>query len=99
MVLASIAIIQNIEFKFAGLIMTVIIIQNLSEETLCAIKLRDKKHGHSTEAEICLILDEVILPKSRLKIGSALAGFGKQHGGIDLYLDKDQTPTKPASFE
>ena len=91
MVLIPIAIIQITQFKFIGLVIAVITIKNLSEETLRAIKQRAKKHEHSTEAEICLILDAAVLPKNRIKIGSALAEFGKQHGGIDLNLTRDNT--------
>jgi len=79
--------------------MAAVTVRNLDEETHRAIKQRAKKHGHSTEAEIRLILDQAVLRKNRLKIGSALADFGKRHGGIDLHLDRDQIPTEPASFE
>ena len=79
--------------------MAAVTVRNLDEETHRAIKQRAKKHGHSTEAEIRLILDEAVLSKGRLKIGSALADFGKQHGGIDLSLSRDKTPTKPVNFE
>ena len=72
--------------------MAVVTIKNLSDETYRAIKLRAKKHGHSTEAEIRLILDRVVLSKNHIKIGSTLADFGKQHGGIDLNLARDNIP-------
>jgi len=79
--------------------MAVVTIKNLSDETYRAIKLRAKKHGHSTEAEIRLILDRVVLSKNHIKIGSALADFGKQHGGINFHHTKDNAPTEPVSFE
>jgi plasmid stability protein len=76
-----------------------ITIRALPEETHRAIRLRAAQHGCSTEAEICAILEEAVRPESRLRIGSALAAFGRQIGGIDLAVARDQTPTDPATFE
>jgi len=79
--------------------MPVVTVRNLPEETHRALKLRAARHGRSTEAEIRDILEEAVRPKTRLKIGSALATFGQRFGGLDLDVTRDQTPTEPAVFE
>ncbi len=69
--------------------MTTVTIRNIPEETHRALKLRAARHGHSTEAEIRQILDDAVHPKTRLKIGSELAAFGRQFGGLDLNIAGD----------
>jgi plasmid stability protein len=79
--------------------MPAVTVRNLPEETHRALKLRAAQHGRSTEAEIREILEEAIRPKDRIKIGSELAAFGRRFGGLDLDIERDQTPTEPAKFE
>lgn len=79
--------------------MPVVTVRNLPEETHRALKLRAVQHGRSTEAEIREILEDAVRPKSRLKIGSELAAFARQFGGIDLDIARDQAPAEPATFE
>jgi plasmid stability protein len=79
--------------------MSVVTVRNLPEETHRALKLRAAQHGRSTEAEIRAILEDVVRPKGRVKIGSELAAFGRRFGGLDLDITRDQTPTDPAKFE
>ncbi|MGY5775540.1 FitA-like ribbon-helix-helix domain-containing protein [Rhizobium sp. LEGMi135b] len=79
--------------------MAAITVRNLPDETHRALKLRAEQHGRSTEAEIREILEEAVRPNDRLKIGSELAAFGRQFGGLDLDLERERTPTEPASFE
>lgn len=79
--------------------MAVVTVRNLPEETHRAIKARAAEHNRSTEAEIRFILEEVVRPKGRVKIGAELAAFGQQFGGIELTLIRDQRPTESASFE
>jgi len=80
-------------------IMAAITVRNLPDETHRALKRRAEQHGRSTEAEIREILEEAVRPKERLKIGSELAAFGRQFGGIELDVERESTPTEPASFE
>ena len=54
--------------------------------------------GRSTEAEIRDILDEAVRPKTRVKVGSTLAAFGRRFGGVNLEIARDQTPTEAAKF-
>jgi len=79
--------------------MSAVTVRNLPEETHRALRLRAAQHGRSTEAEIRAILEAAVRPEERLKIGSALAAFGRQFGGLDLDLVRDQSPIEPASFE
>lgn len=78
--------------------MTAVTVRNLPEETHRALKLRAAQHGRSTEAEIREILEEAVRPDTRVLIGSALATFGQQAGGLDLYVARDPAPTKPLGF-
>ena len=79
--------------------MSVVTVRNLPEEIHRALKLRAAQHGRSTEAEIRKILEEAVRPEKRIKIGSELAAFRQQLGGINLDLTRDKTPTEPAVFE
>ena len=79
--------------------MPVVTVRKLSDETHRALKLRAARHGRSTEAEIRDILEQAVHPKTRIKIGSELAAFGKRVGGLTLNIKRDQTPTEPAVFE
>jgi plasmid stability protein len=74
-------------------------IRNIPDETHRALKLRAAHNGRSTEAEIRLILEEAVAPKTRIKIGSELAAFGQRLGGIDLDIDRDRIAPEPAIFE
>lgn len=79
--------------------MASVTIRNLPEETHRALKLRAAQCGRSTEAEIRKILEDAVRPAERIKIGSALASFASQFGGVELDVTRDQTPTEPARFE
>lgn len=79
--------------------MPVVTVRNLPVETHRALKIRAAQHGRSTEAEIREILEEVVRPKTRIKIGSELAAFGQSFGGIEVDIQRDPTPTDPAVFE
>jgi plasmid stability protein len=75
--------------------MAAIIIRNLSPETHRALQARAARHGRSTEAEVRAILDEAVRPPGRPRLGSALAAFGRQLGGIDLDISRDKAPAEP----
>ena len=79
--------------------MPAVTVRHLSEEVHRALKLRAAQNARSTEAEIRVILEEAVSPRTRLKIGSELAAFGQRFGGIDLDIRRDQTPAEPAVFE
>jgi len=75
--------------------MSAIVIRNLSPETHRALQARAARHGRSTEAEARSILDEAVRPRERVKLGSALAAFGRSVGGLDLDISRDPTPAEP----
>jgi plasmid stability protein len=79
--------------------MVSVTIRNLSDETHRALRVRAASHGRSTEAEIRDILDQATRPPERVKLGSLLAQIGREAGGVELNIERDQTPTKPVSFE
>ncbi|MGC8508320.1 MAG: FitA-like ribbon-helix-helix domain-containing protein [Thiomonas sp.] len=77
--------------------MSAVTVRNLPEKTHRALKLRAARHGRSTEAEIRLILEQAVHPKTG--IGSAIAAIGHSMGGVELDLRRDNTPVKPAELE
>jgi len=79
--------------------MPVVTVRNVPEETHRALRLRAASHGRSTEAEIRAILEEVVRPAERIKVGSALAGLRELLGKTELEIVRDQTPARFASFE
>jgi plasmid stability protein len=79
--------------------MAAVTVRNLPEKTHRALKLRAAKNGRSTEAEIRVLLEEAVSPEPPLKIGSALAAFGRRYGGIELNYKRDRSPIEPAKFE
>ena len=79
--------------------MATVTVRGLSPEIHRALKVRAAHHGRSTEAEIRAILEEAVQPQERVKIGSALAAFGRRFGGVNLNIARDEAPTDPAVFE
>jgi len=79
--------------------MAAVTIRNLKPETHRAIKARAKAKGRSAEAEMRAILDEAVLPKERIGLGSAIHALAMKYGGFDLDIQRDQTPVEPAIFE
>lgn len=79
--------------------MRAVTIRNLSEETHRALRLRAAEHGRSTEAEIRAILEEVVLPAQRPKLGSALAALFRPFGDIEFDVERDKTAVEPVRFE
>ncbi len=77
--------------------MSTVVLHKLPEPLHQALKQRAAEHGHSTEDEIQIIL-ETVLSKNR-GIGSELAAIGRSLGGVELVINRDPSPTAPASFE
>ena len=78
--------------------MSIVTVRNLPTETHRALKLRAARHGRSTEAEIRDILEDAVRPKTRVRIGSELAAFGRSVGGMELEPTRDLSPAEPADF-
>ena len=79
--------------------MAAVTIRNLPEATHRALKARATRHGRSTEAEIRDILESAVRPEQRIRLGSELAAIGREFGGVDLDLDRDEAPAGVVSFE
>jgi antitoxin FitA len=79
--------------------MAAITVRNLPEKVHRALKVRAARNGRSTEAEVRLILQETVAPKTRIKVGSELAALGRRFGGVALKIVRDKTPAEPAKFE
>lgn len=79
--------------------MASVTVRNLPEETHRALRVRAATHGRSTEAEIRAILESAVRPEGRIKLGTLLAEIGREAGGVDLEIKRDQTPVDPMSFE
>ena len=75
--------------------MAAVTIRNLPEATHRALKARAARHGRSTEAEIREIIESAVRPAGRVKLGSELAALGRKFGGVDLPIERDQTPEPP----
>ena len=58
-------------------------VRRISEETHRALRMRATLHGRSTEAEVRFILEEAVMPPSRLKIGSEIHRIAREVGGMD----------------
>jgi plasmid stability protein len=74
-------------------------IRNIPVEIHRALRVRAAQRGHSTEAEIRLILETAVKNEGRVKLGSLLAQIGRECGGVDLAIERDRMPTEPVSFE
>ncbi|UOK71220.1 FitA-like ribbon-helix-helix domain-containing protein [Ancylobacter polymorphus] len=79
--------------------MSAVTIRNLPDEVHRALKDRAARHGRSTEAEIREILQAAVRPPERVKVGSALAAFGRRFNGIEFEPMRASDPAEPASFE
>ena len=77
--------------------MSALTVRNLPDETHRALKLRAAQHGRSTEAEVRHILESAVRPA--FGMGSALAAIGRSAGGLELDLQRDPSPVRPAQFE
>lgn len=76
-----------------------LVVRNLSAETHRALRARAARNGRSTEAEVRAILDQAVRPPARVRLGSALAKLARPLGGLELDLERDETPAEPIVFE
>jgi plasmid stability protein len=74
-------------------------IRNLPDDVHTALRMRAVQNRRSTEAEVRAIIEEAVMPKNPIKLGSLLAAIGKEFGGVDLDISRDPAPVEPASFD
>lgn len=84
--------------------MAMLTVRNISDEVHRALRMRAAQHGQSMEAEVREILESVVSPEGRVKLGSLLADIGRQTKLKDEEFAvfeqvRDKTPAHPVSFE
>lgn len=84
--------------------MAALTVRNLSEETHRALKVRAALHGRSTEAEVREILEAVVRPTERIRLGTALSELGRRIGFTDEDVKiinelRDRTPAEPIKLD
>lgn len=83
--------------------MASVTVRNLPDEVHRALRVRAATHGRSTEAEIRDILEMIVRPPQRIKLGAMLAEIGREVGLTDedcAVFDqlRDKASTEPVSF-
>ena len=84
--------------------MAMLTVRNLPDEVHRALRVRAAQHGQSMEAEVREILEAVISPQGRVRLGSLLAAMGRQaklsEEEFAMFEQvRDKTPSRPVSFE
>lgn len=86
--------------------MAVLTVRNLPDEVHRALRLRATQHGRSTEAEVRAILESVVKPPERMKLGTLLQEMSRRAGltnedvdELERNLARDRRPHEPISFE
>ncbi|MBB2718424.1 MULTISPECIES: FitA-like ribbon-helix-helix domain-containing protein [Rhizobium] len=82
--------------------MAVLTVRNVPVEVHRALRLRAAMNGRSTEAEIRDILENVVNPKQRIRMGDALAELGRRSGltSDDFAVSGQRwAPAEPFQFE
>lgn len=79
--------------------MAAITVRNLSAETHRGLRLRAARHGRSTEAEIRAILDEAVKLPETPNLADALLRIGRELGGVELEISRDEPAIRPNPFE
>lgn len=84
--------------------MAMLTVRNLPDEVHRALRVRAAQRGHSMESEVREILESVVSPKGRVKLGSLLADVGRQAklSGEEFAVFeqvRDKAPARPVRFE
>lgn len=84
--------------------MAMLTVRNLPDDVHRALRVRAAQHGRSTEAEVREILENVVKPESRIRMGEALEALGRQIGLTNKDFEvfdrvKNTTPAEPLGFE
>jgi plasmid stability protein len=70
-------------------------VHDIPDETLRALQVRAAKAGWTVEEEVVAIIESVVRPSDRIKLGSLLAEIGQQANGADLVFERDKTHAEP----
>jgi antitoxin FitA len=84
--------------------MATVTIRDLSDQAHRALKLRAGQHNRSVEAEMRSILEAMVLPEGRLRLGTALSEIGREYGITNADIEaleqvRDTRPAEPLKFE
>jgi len=84
--------------------MAMLTVRNIPDPVHRALRVRAARHGHSMEAEVREILESVVSPQGRVKLGSMLADMGRQAKLTDKEFAvfeqvRNKAPARPLSFE
>lgn len=77
-------------------------IRNVPDEVLRALQIRAARNGRSAEAEVRAILQDVVMPENRVKLGDLLAAIGKEIQLTDEEIsnfERDWSPHIPITFD
>jgi len=84
--------------------MATVTVRNLPDAVHRALRVRAARHGRSTEAEIRSILEIVVHPPERVKLGSLLLNIARDAGALSddeaehFRQLRDRTPAEPMVF-
>ena len=89
---------------FEVIAVAMLTVRNLSDEVHRALRVRAAQHGHSMEAEVREILESAVNPQERVKLGTLLAGLGRQARLSEEEFAvfeqvRSKAPAAPVSFE
>ena len=84
--------------------MAMLTVRNLPDDVHRALRVQAALHGRSIEAEVREILAHAVKPKTRVRMGDALAALSRQVGltneDFDVFQQvSDQVPAEPMRFE
>ncbi len=84
--------------------MAMLTVRNLPDEVHRALCVRARRHGRSMEAEVRDILQSVVSPAGRVKLGSVLAEMGRRAKLTDdefavFEQVRNKSPARTVRFE
>lgn len=84
--------------------MAMLTVRNIPDAVHRALRVRAARQGHSMEAEVREILESVVSPQGRVKLGSLLVNIGRQAKLSDKEFAvfsqvRDKAPARPLGFE
>ena len=82
----------------SGVVMASILIKDIPPTLFRALQMSAMKNGRSLQDEVNFLLEEILLPKDRINIGSALAAFGDAHELVPR-VKRDKTPATWTKFQ
>ena len=84
--------------------MPMLTVRNIPDEVHRALRARASRHGRSMEAEVRDILESVVSPEGRVKLGSLLSELGRRAKLTDdefavFEQMRDKSAPRPLSFD